>query len=210
MSNNNNYNVGVIGKKIKSSINVNVLKHLIKDNMKYSSIIYLSNKPNISSAVSIYLTGSLEKLFQIIFTISANQIETVNDFIMAISTNKKLMKLFYPILDKYIVKTEYFPINFVKNHKTSKYIKSDMFQNILNTYNITNIKLTYELTDLLNAMFYYVCNKIITISYKFMNSSFRKTLQSSDIQFAIRSIIPHSIGAKMISHGTVFIVKFVQ
>lgn len=31
---NNNYHIDVLGKKIKSAINVNVLKHLIKNEIK--------------------------------------------------------------------------------------------------------------------------------------------------------------------------------
>lgn len=145
-----------------------------------------------------FLVGAIEKLFKT----SSNQIETVNDFIFSISVDKKLTKLFYPIICNYITKTEYFPTNFVKNHKTSKYIKSAMFQNILNTYKITNIKLTNELSEFLNVMFNYICKKIIVAGLIIMENCFRKTLYSRDLRSAIYIIIPSSIGYPMIKNGT--------
>ena len=204
----NNYNVGVIGKKIKSSINVNVLKNLIKKITKYYSIINGTQKLLIGSASSIYLTGTLEKLFKLIFNTSNNQIETINDLIISLSSNKKLLKLFLPFLLHHVVKTEYIQTNFIKNHKTSKYIKTSMFQNILDTYKITNIKLTNELGDFLCKMFYYISRKIILTSIRLTYNTFRKTLYTCDIEIAIMSIIPQSIATTMIRKGTTYVINY--
>ena len=205
MSNNDKlkYNVGADGRKAKLNINTNVIKNIIKQRVNQN--IY---QVNISKEMPVYMACILEKLFVIIFTATTNNIETVQEFINSISNNRKLIEVFSNVLYDNIIEHTYLSNTPKKTLKLSEHIDSKMFKNILENYNITNINLTYEISELLNAMMFYICKKITKVSLHSMHRSRRKTISSLDVTTAVSCVFSESIATELNNYGILCLTRY--